>query len=73
MINFTEKYHQARHFVTKGIWKEDTSALGKHKLRLYEVLKIIIIAVKGFTENRCSVNASALTFFTLLSIVPVIS
>ena len=73
MINFTEKYHQARHFVTKGIWKEDTSALGKHKLRLYEVLKIIIIAVKGFTENRCSVNASALTFFTLLSIVPVIA
>lgn len=73
MINFTEKYHQARHFVTKGIWKEDTSAFGKHKLRLYEILKIIIIAVKGFSENRCSVNASALTFFTLLSIVPVIA
>ena len=73
MIDFKAKYNEARHFVTKGIWKQDTTTLGKHKHRLYEILKIIIIAVKGFTENRCSVNASALTFFTLLSIVPVIA
>ncbi|MBP5501327.1 MAG: YihY/virulence factor BrkB family protein, partial [Bacteroidales bacterium] len=73
MINFSEKYNEAKHFVTKGIWKKDTTVLGKVKHSLYEVLKIIIIAVKGFTENRCSVNASALTFFTLLSIVPVIA
>ena len=73
MINFSEKYNEAKHFVNKGIWKKDTTVLGKAKHSLYEVLKIIIIAVKGFTENRCSVNASALTFFTLLSIVPVIA
>lgn len=73
MINFSAKYNEAKHFVTKGIWKKDTTVLGKVKHSLYEVLKIIIIAVKGFTENRCSVNASALTFFTLLSIVPVIA
>lgn len=73
MINFSEKYNEAKHFVTKDIWKKDTSMLGKVKHSMYEMLKIIIIAVKGFTENRCSVNASALTFFTLLSIVPVIA
>ena len=73
MIDFSAKYNEAKLFVTKGIWKKDTTVLGKLKHNLYEVLKIIIIAVKGFTENRCSVNASALTFFTLLSIVPVIA
>ncbi|MCQ2975564.1 MAG: YihY/virulence factor BrkB family protein [Bacteroidales bacterium] len=73
MIDFSKKYEEAKTFVTKGIWKKDTTVLGKLKHKMYEVLKIIIIATKGFSENKCSVNASALTFFTLLSIVPVVA
>lgn len=45
----------------------------KKKRGLYNLLKILIIAVKGFVENGCSVRASALTYFTLLSIVPILA
>jgi membrane protein len=36
-------------------------------------LRIVALAVRGFNENRCKFRASALTFFSLLSIVPVIA
>lgn len=36
-------------------------------------LRIVALAVRGFNENKCKFRASALTFFSLLSIVPVIA
>jgi len=36
-------------------------------------LRIVILAVRGFDEDRCQLRASALTFYSLLSIVPVIA
>ena len=36
-------------------------------------LRIVVLAVRGFNENKCKFRASALTFFSLLSIVPVIA
>ncbi len=35
--------------------------------------KCLIFAVKGFTEDQCVLRASALTLYTLLSIVPVMA
>jgi membrane protein len=36
-------------------------------------LRIVVLAIRGFNENKCKFRASALTFFSLLSIVPVIA
>ncbi len=36
-------------------------------------IKSIVFAVKGFKDNQCILRASALTFYTLLSIVPVMA
>jgi len=36
-------------------------------------LRVVVLAVRGFNENKCKFRASALTFFSLLSIVPVIA
>jgi membrane protein len=36
-------------------------------------LRIVVLAVRGFDEDRCQLRASALTFYSLLSIVPVIA
>jgi membrane protein len=40
---------------------------------LIRFVRIIVLAVRGFDENKCMFRASALTLFTLLSIVPVIA
>jgi len=36
-------------------------------------LRIIVLAVRGFDEDKCKFRASALTFYSLLSVVPVIA
>lgn len=73
MPSLIEKYEKAKDFITKDIWRLEISGLNKTRRHSFNVLKIIIIAVKGFIENGCSVRASALTFFTLLSIVPILA
>ncbi len=42
-------------------------------LKINKFKKVIIFAVKGFREDRCDLRASALTLYTLLSIVPVMA
>jgi membrane protein len=43
------------------------------KAFLIRQLRVIVLAVRGFSEDKCKFRASALTFFSLLSIVPVIA
>lgn len=38
-----------------------------------KILKCLVFAVRGFTEDQCVLRASALTLYTLLSIVPLIA
>jgi len=40
---------------------------------LIRQLRIIILAWQGFRKNRISLHASALTFYTLLSVVPILA
>jgi len=42
-------------------------------LRYNQLIKVIAFAIKGFRADRCSLRASSLTLFTLLSIVPVMA
>ncbi|MCD4741512.1 MAG: YihY/virulence factor BrkB family protein [Desulfobacteraceae bacterium] len=43
------------------------------KLNISKLTKSVLFAVKGFKEDQCILRASALTFYTLLSIVPVMA
>jgi membrane protein len=45
----------------------------RYSIRQNKLFKVIVFAVRGFREDRCDLRASALTLFTLLSIVPVMA
>lgn len=47
--------------------------MNKYILRLKSVGRIAVASFRGFTEDGCSAKASALTFYSLLSIVPVLA
>ncbi len=57
-------------FFTHGIWHIRLDELSLSKSFLIRTLRILFLTVKGFDENSCFLRASALTFFTLISIVP---
>ncbi len=60
-------------FLKDEIWRIPTKKLDKRKSFYITQTRIIIIALRRFAENKCQLRASALTFFTLLSIVPVVA
>src|SRR4030043_1906896 len=60
-------------FVKMDIWRIRLKDLSRSKSFFIRLIRIIVLAVRGFDENKCIFRASALTFDSLLSIVPVIA
>jgi membrane protein len=60
-------------FVKTDIWRIRLKNRTGTKPFLIRQLRIIILAVRGYAEDKCKFRASALTYFSLLSIVPVIA
>jgi membrane protein len=60
-------------FVTVDIWRIRLKNYSRSKSFFINQLRIFVLSIRGFHENRCQFRASALTYFTLLSVVPVIA
>jgi membrane protein len=60
-------------FVKEDIWLLHEQKLPQFKAALIKSLKIAILSFQGFSLDLCPLRASALTLYSLLSIVPVIA
>jgi membrane protein len=60
-------------FVTEGLWLIHEQKLPPFKAGLIKALKIALLSAQGFSRDLCQLRASALTLYSLLSIVPVIA
>ena len=60
-------------FVTVDIWRIRLEDFPFFKSFLIRQLRVISLAVSRFNKDQCFLRASALTFYTLLSIVPVVA
>ncbi|MGD8883786.1 MAG: YihY/virulence factor BrkB family protein, partial [Desulfobacterales bacterium] len=60
-------------FIKVDIWRIRLADLPFGKSFLIKQLRIILLAFRGYNEDRCLMRASSLTFYTLLSIVPVVA
>ena len=60
-------------YVTTDIWRIRLQDHPRKKIFFITQLRVIILALRGFYEDKCSLRASALTFYSLLSIVPVVA
>ena len=58
-------------FIKTEVWLVHTSRYHPVLGFLIRQLRIVLIAIKGFRDHRIQLRASALTFYSLLSIVPV--
>ncbi len=58
-------------FIQRDIWRIRLNDMPRKRSFLIRNLRIVLLALRGFNEDKCSLRASALTFFSLLSIVPV--
>jgi membrane protein len=60
-------------FVRNGIWRVRAGDLSKTRYFLVKQLRILILTIRGFKKTKCPLSASALTFYSVLSIVPVVA
>lgn len=60
-------------FFENGLWSKDDNELGNWSRKALRILKIVVMTIKEFVEQKATVRASALTYYTLLSLVPVLA
>ena len=73
MKNIKEKISKISSFIKEDIWRIRLTDLSRKRSFFIKQLRIILLAIKGFDENKCQIRASSLTFYSLLSVVPVIA
>lgn len=60
-------------FITYDIWRITENEVSGLKVKYINIIKTVVLAVRGFQSENLQTKASALTFSTLLSIVPLLA
>ncbi len=67
-------WNRVETFLTHDIWQEGSPHTEDWPLGpLYRVLRVVQLALRGVLRNRATFTASALTFVTVLSLVPLLA
>jgi membrane protein len=71
MSKFKSRLNKVIKFLNRDIWIIDAKNY-PYKGWYFNLLRVLIVAVKGYQEDNCAMRAASLTYFSLLSIVPVL-
>ncbi|MDR0824968.1 MAG: YihY/virulence factor BrkB family protein [Prevotella sp.] len=61
------------HFLSYDIWRINKKDRSSRKIGLYNIIKSFILAIRNISGTQLFTRASALTYSTLLSIVPLLA
>ena len=61
------------YFITEGLWEVRVLNLNGKKARRIKILRTIVLATREFFMDRVPVKASALAYYTILAVVPLLS
>lgn len=73
MANAVTIFKRISHFLNHKLWRVRLNKLDKKQGFLLKQLRIFSLAINGFNEDKCLLKATALTYYTLFSIVPIIA
>jgi len=68
-----EKIKSFIKFVTEDVWRITDFEISSKQKKGYNLMKIISLVIRRFSEDNLSDKASALTYSTLLSLVPMLA
>lgn len=71
MLSISSLFQRLSKFIKKDIWRIRRTKLPPGKSFFLTLLRVLVLSVRGFDEDKCQLRASALTFYSLISIVPV--
>ncbi|MEO1253660.1 MAG: YihY/virulence factor BrkB family protein [Bacteroidota bacterium] len=68
-----KRLNQLQQFIEVDVWRLKLRNLPKRRRIAFATVRVLIISIKEFIRDKCSEKASALTYFSMLSLVPVIA
>jgi membrane protein len=60
-------------FLKADIWRFRLQNISGPKNFLIKKLRVVVLAIRAFDEDKCMLRASAMTFYSMLSVVPVVA
>lgn len=66
-------FNRIKEYLKKDLWRENYDETSAIERLFREVVKILYLAIRFFTTKRVLTQASALTYSTLLAIVPILA
>ncbi|MEZ6018460.1 MAG: YhjD/YihY/BrkB family envelope integrity protein [Planctomycetota bacterium] len=61
------------HFFSRDVWARELTTLPTFNRWCYKVARVSFLAASNFVKDRCTWRASALTYITVLSLVPMLA
>ncbi|WP_291317550.1 YihY/virulence factor BrkB family protein [Desulfuromonas sp.] len=72
-MGLLDQLRRVKRFLFRDLWEVDISDLPRAKALLVRQVQVANLVVRDFIADRCLLRASALTYATLLSIVPLLA
>jgi len=66
-------FMKVQQFLLRDLWSVRLEEYPPKMKFIFKYLRIIVLSLRGLIENKVTVRASALTYYTLMSIVPVLA
>ena len=66
-------FMKIQHFILRDLWSVRLEEYPPRMKFLFKYLRIVVLSIRGSMENKVTIRASALTYYTLMSIVPVLA
>lgn len=73
MARVKEVRTKVARFLQTEIWRLNKSDLTRPKALFLKPMQVLLLTVQGYVRDNCSLRASALTFYSLLAVVPVVA
>lgn len=58
--------------LSERIWDAELTTLPWFRRRAFEIARVVHLVLRGFLRDECALRASALTYYTLMALVPVL-
>jgi membrane protein len=68
-----DRFNKIKKFVAEDIWRVRRDNTSRRQFWLIRNSRIFILAIRRFMTDDCLMKASALTYYSLLSVVPVVA
>ncbi|HPC86537.1 MAG TPA: YihY/virulence factor BrkB family protein [Smithellaceae bacterium] len=71
MADHKTRIQKTMDFIRRDIWRIRGTELPPGKSFFLKLARVLILSIRGFDEDKCQLRASSLTFYSLVSIVPI--